>query len=76
MTLGAPSVACRKGDVAECLDCLAPARDAGIPILVVEYLDDERKQSAARAKLGEIGCAAYFAPPRDLGEVPSEQFDS
>ena len=71
--LGGDGKANKKGDVGECLDCLAPARDAGIPILVVEYLDDDKKIDAARDKIAAAGCAAYFAP-RDLGDVPTEQF--
>ena len=63
----------RKGDIKECMDCIAPAAEAGLPILVVEYLDDEKKRATARTQLADHGFAAYFAP-RKLDDVPTEQF--
>lgn len=63
----------KKQSVNDCLECLAPARAAGIPVLVVEYLDDARKIADARAKLAGLGCPAYFGP-RDLAQVPASQF--
>ena len=63
----------KKGDVKECMDCIAPAARAGLPILVVEYLDDEKKRAVARTQLADNGFAAYFAP-RMLDDVPTDQF--
>ncbi len=63
----------KKAAVEECLDCLAHARDAGLPILAVEYLKDNKKISDAQAKLANAGCAAYFGP-RALDDVPEGQF--
>ena len=63
----------KKGDVKECMDCIAPAAEAGLPILVVEYLDDDKKRAVARTQLADNGFAAYFAP-RKLDDVPTEQF--
>ncbi len=65
----------KKQEVADCLACLAPARAAGIPVLVVEYLDDARRIADARAKLASLDCPAYFGP-RDLAEVPTDQFQT
>jgi cysteinyl-tRNA synthetase, unknown class len=63
----------KKAAVTDCLECLAPARADGIPVLVVEYLDDSKKISDARKRLAELGCAVYFGP-RDLAAVEAEQF--
>ena len=65
----------RKGDVKECMDCIAPAAEAGLPILVVEYLDDQKKRAEARTRLASAGFAAYFGP-RKLDDVPTEQFEA
>ena len=58
----------KKTDVAECIDNLKIARDANIPVLVVEYLDDDRKMADARSRLAQLGCPVYFGP-RDLATV-------
>jgi cysteinyl-tRNA synthetase, unknown class len=63
----------KKQAVNDCLECLAPARAAGIPILIVEYLNDGKKIADARSKLSELGCPAYFGP-RDLASIPVGQF--
>ena len=62
-----------KTAVTECLGYLAYARQAGIPIIAVEYLDENGQRSEAKKKLGETGCVAYFGP-RDLASIPKEQF--
>ena len=63
----------KKAAVEECLGCLAHARDAGLPILAVEYLKDDKKINDAQAKLANAGCTAYFGP-RALDDVPEGQF--
>ena len=60
-------------DVATCLECIAQARDAGLPILAVEYLKDGKKIADAQSKLAAAGCTAYFGP-RDLDDIPEGQF--
>lgn len=57
-----------RADVEHAIGYLAYARDAGLPILAVEYLDDDRKIAEAAAKLADLGCIAYFGP-RDLDEL-------
>lgn len=47
------------------LKWLALARQDGIPVLVVEYLDDKAKTARVRSELARLGYAACFAP-RDL----------
>ena len=64
----------KKGAVNECLEYLAKARDEGICILAVEYLDDGAKISDARGKLADAGCCAYFGP-RDLDDVPDQHLE-
>jgi cysteinyl-tRNA synthetase len=63
----------KKGAVDDCLDCLAHAREAGLPILAVEYLKDGKKFTDAKSRLAQAGCVAYFGP-RDLDDVPDAQF--
>ena len=63
----------KKGAVAECLDCLAHARNAGLPILAVEYLNDGRKIADAGSRLKDAGCTPYFGP-RDLDGISKDQF--
>ena len=57
--------------VNECLGYLAYARNAGIPIIAVEYLDEQGQRSQAKKRLGETGCVAYFGP-RDLASIPNQ----
>jgi cysteinyl-tRNA synthetase, unknown class len=63
----------KKGAVDDCLGNLAYARDAGIPILAIEYLADGKKTSDAQAKLASVGCTATFGP-RDLKTIDLKQF--
>lgn len=64
----------KKQEVAECLQCIVPAAAAGLPILVVEYLDDAKKRERARNMLAGHGFVGYFAP-RDLAGIASDQFN-
>ena len=61
----------KKGLVSDCLDYLAFARTAGIPILAIEYLDDQGKIADAQAKLASAGCCPTFGP-RDLNRITME----
>ena len=63
----------KKNAVADVLDNLAHANEAGLPILAIEYLDDGRKVADAQSKLAEAGCCATFGP-RDLGHIDLSQF--
>ena len=58
----------KSGDVADVLANLKYARDAGIPILAIEYLDDGRKIADAKGRLEQNGCCTYFGP-RDLASI-------
>ena len=62
-----------KSSVNDCLGYLKFAREDGIPIIAVEYLDENGKISQARKRLAETGCVAYFGP-RDLASLRTEQF--
>ncbi len=44
------------------LNLLELARKDGIPVMVVEYLDDSGKIKKAHGELSRLGYAAYFAP--------------
>jgi cysteinyl-tRNA synthetase len=57
-------------EISECLDHLAKARAAGIPVLAIEYLDDQGKRADALARLRQAGCVACFGP-RDLDTIAS-----
>ena len=59
--------------VNDCLKCLKPALTDGIPVLVIEYLDDAKKIADAEAKISQLGCPAYFGP-RDLAALRTDQF--
>lgn len=61
----------KSGDVADVLANLKYARDAGIPILAIEYLDDGRKIADAKGRLEQNGCCSYFGP-RDLASISLE----
>jgi cysteinyl-tRNA synthetase, unknown class len=54
--------------VSDVLDNLKYARDAGIPILAIEYLDDTKKIADAKGRLETNGCCSYFGP-RDLASI-------
>ena len=62
-----------KSSVSDCLGYLTYARRDGIPIIAVEYLDENGKISQVRKRLAETGCVAYFGP-RDLASLRTEQF--
>jgi cysteinyl-tRNA synthetase, unknown class len=62
-----------KSAVNDCLGYLKYARDDGIPIIAVEYLDENGQISQAKKRLSESGCVAYFGP-RDLASLRTEQF--
>ena len=62
----------KKNAVAGCLENLAHANAAGLPILAIEYLNDGRKIADAQAKLADAGCCAYFGP-RDLDHIQDGQ---
>ena len=51
-----------EGDVAASLKLLKKAQQAGLPVLVVEYVKETRTVAAARAKLAGEGFVPYFAP--------------
>lgn len=61
--------------VSECLGHLQYARDAGIPIIAVEYLDERGQMDQAKQRLSQAGCVAYFGP-RDLASIPVDQFEA
>jgi cysteinyl-tRNA synthetase, unknown class len=63
-----------KSTINDCLGYLKYAREAGIPIVAVEYLEENGQISKARVQLSEQGCVAYFGP-RDLASIPVEQFN-
>lgn len=63
----------KKQAVNDCLECLKPALTDGIPVLVIEYLDDAKKIADAEGKISQLGCAAYFGP-RDLAALRTDQF--
>jgi cysteinyl-tRNA synthetase, unknown class len=54
----------KPGDVAWSIDLLRTARQAGRKVLVVEYLKDKAKMTAAASRLLEEGFVPYFAPRR------------
>jgi cysteinyl-tRNA synthetase, unknown class len=58
----------KSADVSDVLDNLKYARDAGIPILAIEYLDDTKKITDAKDRLEQNGCCTYFGP-RDLASI-------
>ncbi len=62
-----------KGAVDDCLGYLAYAREAGLPILAIEYLKDGKKVGDAQAKLASVGCTPTFGP-RDLKTINLKQF--
>ena len=64
-----------KTAVSECLGYLGYARQDGIPVIAVEYLDQSGQIAQARKRLAEQGCVAYFGP-RDLASIPTGQFES
>jgi cysteinyl-tRNA synthetase, unknown class len=57
-----------KSSINDCLGYLKYARADGIPIIAVEYLDENGQISQARKRLSETGCVAYFGP-RDLASL-------
>ncbi len=57
-----------KSSVNDCLGYLKYARADGIPIIAVEYLDENGQISQAKKRLSETGCVAYFGP-RDLASL-------
>jgi cysteinyl-tRNA synthetase, unknown class len=63
----------KRGDIDDCLDNLKFARDSGLPILAIEYLEDGKKVSEAQTKLASVGCTATFGP-RDLATIDLSQF--
>ncbi len=63
----------KKDAVDDCLGYLALAREAGLPILAIEYLKDGKKIGDAQVKLAGIGCAPTFGP-RDLKTIDLKQF--
>ena len=54
------------------LERLALARQDGIPVMVVEYLDDSGKIKKAHGELTKLGYTAYFAP-RELDGIRDAQ---
>ena len=52
----------QKDVIGECLDCLAQASGARLPILAIEYIKDAKKQAEARQKLAAKGCIVCFGP--------------
>ncbi len=54
----------KPSDVTWSIDLLQTARDAGRKVLVVEYLKDPEKMTAAAERLREEGFVPYFAPRR------------
>jgi len=57
-----------KQEVEDSIECLKLAKRAGIPVFVVEYLEDPATQQSAARQLGELGYIVSFAP-RDLGSL-------
>ena len=50
------------GQVRNSLAWLAPAKRAGLPVLIVEYIDDPLAVREAKARIEERGFVSYFAP--------------
>ena len=57
------------GDLTESVGYLNRAKRAGLPVFVVEYLDDAAKQAVARTRMAALGFPLLFAK-RQLNVPP------
>lgn len=60
-----------KQAVKECLGYLALARQAGIAVIAVEYVDEKGQKSQASTFMREAGCVP-FVTHRDLASLPED----